>query len=83
MAMFLWPLHSVDSLIIEVPIMEVINHITENFDNYLEIALQLVGLASLIAAMAPKPKYSKALKKARKVLDYLAANFGNAKNKDD
>ncbi|AMC34718.1 hypothetical protein [Janthinobacterium sp. B9-8] len=46
----------------------------------LQAASSVVGVASVIAALVPSPKVRGALSKARAVLDFLAFNFGNAKN---
>lgn len=47
---------------------------------YIEIGLQVIGVASAIAAVVPNPQVTGALFIARKVLDLLACNFGNARN---
>jgi hypothetical protein len=46
----------------------------------LQAASSIVGTASVIAALVPSPKVQGALSKARAVVDFLAFNFGNAKN---
>lgn len=48
----------------------------------LEISTLIVALAAAIAALTPTPKDDGVVKKIRKVVDYLALNFGNAKNRD-
>ena len=58
------------------------NWIIENGANIFAIATSVVGTAALIAAITPTPKDDAILAKAKKVLDFLAGNFGFAKNKD-
>lgn len=48
---------------------------------YIEIGLQVVGVASAIAAATPTPQDDGVLLVVRKVLDFLACNFGHAKNR--
>jgi hypothetical protein len=45
-------------------------------------AFAIVGAASSIAAVTPTAKDNRILKVIRKVLDALAMNVGNAKNKE-
>lgn len=54
-----------------------LNHLPD----LLQAASSVVGAASVVAALAPNPKVESALSKARAALDFLACNFGNAKNK--
>ena len=61
--------------------MEIINYIASNFGAIITIALSVVGTAALIAAVTPTPKDDAAVAQLRKVVDFLAANWGNAKNK--
>ncbi len=51
--------------------------------NVIEALLMIVGAASILASMTPNPKDDEILKKANAVLNFLAANFGNAANKED
>lgn len=46
----------------------------------LQAASSIVGTASVIAALVPNPKVQGVLTKVRTVVDFLAFNFGNAKN---
>ena len=46
----------------------------------LQAASSVVGTASVIAAIVPSPKAVNALTKVRAALDFVACNFGNAKN---
>ena len=48
----------------------------------LQIATLVIALAAAIAALTPSPKDDGIVKKIRKFVDYLALNFGNAKNRD-
>lgn len=53
-----------------------------NIVDYLELGAQVVGTASAVAALVPATsKLSGHLILLRKVLDLLALNVGNAKNK--
>ena len=61
--------------------MEIISYITANFGTIITIALSVVGTAALIAAVTPTPKDDAIVAQLRKVVDFLAANWGNAKNK--
>jgi len=45
------------------------------------IASMIVTLAGAVAALTPTPKDDGIVKILRKVVDFLALNFGNAKNK--
>jgi len=55
--------------------------LVENAPQYIQIGLQIVGIASAIAAATPTPQDDGILLVVRKVLDFLACNFGHAKNK--
>ena len=46
------------------------------------VALEVIGAASVIAAVTPTPKDDGILAIIRKALDMLAANWGNAKNEE-
>ena len=48
----------------------------------LEIGTLVIALAEAIAALTPSPKDDGIVKKIRQAVDYLALNFGNAKNRD-
>lgn len=46
----------------------------------IDVASNIIAAASIIAATVPIPnKYSKALLFLRKIVDFAALNFGNAK----
>tara|TARA_R110000744_G_scaffold175749_1_gene294537 strand:- start:19 stop:207 length:189 start_codon:yes stop_codon:yes gene_type:complete len=62
--------------------MDIISNILANLGDYLTIALSVVGTASLIAAATKNPKDDEVLIILSKILNYLACNFGNAKNKE-
>ncbi len=51
-----------------------------NIPQYLQILTAVISAASLIAAITPTPKDDSFLAMARKLVDLLALNFGNAKN---
>ena len=48
--------------------------------NYVQIALQVIGVASVVAAVTPTPVDNAVLVVLRNVLDIFAANWLNAKN---
>lgn len=54
----------------------------ENFIQYLQIAAQVVGVASMVATITPTPKDDGVLRIAKSILDIFAMNFGKAKNKE-
>lgn len=56
-------------------------NIVEHAPQYIQIATSVVGIASIIAAMTPTPADDGVVLTIRKVLDFLAFNFLNAKNK--
>ena len=55
----------------------------ENWDRVLQLAMQAVGAAAMLAAMTPTPKDDNMVKKAKKLLDVVGANFWHAKNAED
>ena len=59
-----------------------IETIASNIPEILQILTLIVALAASIAALTPTPKDDGIVKKIRKVVDFLALNFGNAKNRD-
>ncbi len=52
-----------------------------NAPQYLQVAASVVAAASVIAALTPTPQDDGILLIVRKALDFLAFNFGSAKNK--
>jgi hypothetical protein len=50
-------------------------------EEYIELALAIVGVASIIATMTPTDIDNKVVSMASKFLHLLAMNFGKAKNK--
>lgn len=56
--------------------MEFLNKLPE----LLQAASSVIGTASVIAALVPSPKVQGALSKIRAIVDFLAFNFGHAKN---
>jgi len=58
----------------------------ENVLNYIPDIIQVLTLivtaAAVIASATKTPKDDSVIKKIRKVVDFLALNFGGAKNKD-
>ncbi|WP_348701031.1 hypothetical protein [uncultured Limnobacter sp.] len=49
-------------------------------DLVFDIAFRVVAVASIVAAVTPTPKDDSAVKHLRGVVDFLAFNFGHAKN---
>ena len=61
---------------------DVIQYIAANWVSILGILTSVVGTAALIAAATPSTKDDAIVAKVKKVVDFLGANFGHAKNKD-
>lgn len=61
---------------------DIIAFLVANGVDILEALLSIVGGASILAAITPTAKDDSVLSVVRKVLDLVAANVGNAKNKD-
>lgn len=59
-----------------------LNSLLENLPEYLTIASSVVGTAALIAAATPTPKDDGIVRMLTKVINFLGANFGKAKNAD-
>ncbi len=49
---------------------------------YIEMGLAIVGAAAVVASLTPTTTDDSFLAKARSVLNWLAFNIGQAKNKD-
>ena len=56
-------------------------YIVENWDTIGEIALQVVGVAALIATLTPPDTDNRVINLISKLIHTLGANFGKAKNK--
>ena len=54
--------------------------IIENWDQVLQVALQIIGAAAMIAALTKTPADDKFVAKLRKMVDVIGGNWGNAKN---
>ena len=52
-----------------------------HLNQYLEVALAIHAAASAICALTPTPKDDEILRKAYKVLEFLALNIGRAKQR--
>lgn len=50
-------------------------------NEYIEVALAIHAAASAICALTPTPKDDEILRKAYKVLEFLALNIGRAKQR--
>tara|TARA_Y100000592_G_C5207475_1_gene193383 strand:- start:239 stop:418 length:180 start_codon:yes stop_codon:yes gene_type:complete len=55
-------------------------YIVENWDNIGAIALQVIGIAALVATMTPNKTDNKIVDALSKIINLLGANFGKAKN---
>lgn len=60
-----------------------IDYIVANWFEILEVAGLVVAAAAAIAALTPTPKDDGVVKVIRKIVNALALNVGQAKNKDD
>ena len=56
-------------------------YIIENWDTIGEIALQVVGIAALVATLTPTNADNTIINLVSKLIHTLGANFGKAKNK--
>jgi hypothetical protein len=61
---------------------DMIETIATHIPELLQICTLVVTLAAAITALTPTPKDDGIVRKIRKVVDFLALNFGNAKNRD-
>ena len=61
---------------------DMIETIATHIPDILAICTLVVTLAAAITALTPTPKDDGIVRKIRKVIDFLALNFGNAKNRD-
>lgn len=50
-------------------------------EQFINVATHVIAIASIVAAVTPTPSDNAVLIVVRRVLDYLAFNFGGAKNK--
>ena len=50
-------------------------------EQVINVATHVIAIASIVAAVTPTPSDNAVLIVVRMVLDYLAFNFGGAKNK--
>ena len=61
--------------------MNIINYIIYNKDTLISTLTAIVAAASAIAALTPTPADDGWAAKLYKIVDWLALNIGNAKNK--
>jgi hypothetical protein len=54
--------------------------VLENKDAVILAVTSVISAAAAIAALTPSPKDDSLVAKVRKVIDFLALNWGNAKN---
>ena len=57
-----------------------VQDLATNAPHYIQIGLTVVGAASAIATLTPTPQDDVILLVLHKALNFLACNFGNAKN---
>lgn len=60
---------------------EILKWITSNFEQLIAIATSVVATCSVIAAITPTPIDDTVVRKAYKIIDLFALNFGFAKDK--
>lgn len=60
---------------------DIMTYITQNAGDIIEIALLLVGAFSILATMTPNQTDNKIANALMKIVNFLGANFGKAKNK--
>ncbi len=58
-----------------------LDFIIVNLEGIFTVVTSVIAAAAAIAALTPTPKDDAALNTVRKVIDALALNIGNAKNK--
>lgn len=56
------------------------NYVLENWQTLLELALQIVGAAAIVATLTPTDADNKVVALVSKLVHALGANFGKAKN---
>lgn len=54
--------------------------VIDNLGEFIDVLAYIVAIAAAIAAMTKNPKDDGWVNKARKVVDFLALNFGSAEN---
>ena len=54
--------------------------IQANWDEVINLLTMIVALASAFAAMTPSPRDNQIAVYLRKIVDFMAFNWGNAKN---
>lgn len=59
---------------------EIMDWITANWEHILLTVTSIVALAAHIAPLTPTVEDDKAVAWAKKLLDFIAGNYGNAKN---
>ena len=56
-------------------------YIIENWETIGEVALQVIGIAALVATLTPTDTDNRIVNLVSKLIHTLGANFGKAKNK--
>tara|TARA_Y100000310_G_scaffold190140_1_gene190101 strand:- start:633 stop:818 length:186 start_codon:yes stop_codon:yes gene_type:complete len=57
--------------------------IFDNWQNMLSIATSLVGAFAILATMTPNPEDDKIVSQLYKLINFLGANFGQSKNREN
>lgn len=57
-----------------------LDYVINNPEQVIAVVTQIIGIASILAAMLGKPKAAGFLCTARKILDTVALNVANARN---
>ena len=58
----------------------VMEWITDNWENVIGIATSVVGAFAILATMTPNPQDDKIVSKLYSLINFLGANFGQSKN---
>ena len=60
----------------------VMEWITDNWENVIGIATSVVGAFAIISTMTPNPQDDKIVSKLYSLINFLGANFGQSKNEE-
>ena len=61
---------------------DVMEWITNNWENIIGIATSVVGAFAILATMTPNPQDDKIVSQLYKLINFLGANFGQSKNEE-
>ncbi len=62
---------------------QAMNWMTDNWQNVLSIATSMVGAFAIISTMTPNTDDDKMVSQLLKLINFLGANFGESKNKEN